>query len=91
MQKKEQTENKGFEQITGLNVVKKLTVPTGARMCRIEAATQAVRWRDDGTAPSTTVGMTIAAGGFIEYDGELTRIQFIEAAASAVLNVSYYA
>jgi len=91
MQKKEQTENKGFQQITGLSSVKGLTVPVGARMCRIEATTQAVRWRDDGTDPSSTVGMTLAAGAGIDYDGELTKIRFIEAAASAVLNVSYYA
>lgn len=91
MQKKEQTSNMGFQQITGLSAVKGLTVPTGARMCRIEAATQAVRWRDDGMVPSSTVGMTLAAGASIDYDGELTRIQFVEAAASAVLNISYYA
>jgi len=91
MQKKEQTENKGFQQITGLNTVKGLTVPDGARMCRIEAKTQAVSWRDDGTNPTASIGMTLAAGAGIDYDGELTKIRFIEVTASAVLNVSYYA
>ena len=93
MQKKEQTENKGFQQIATLTAATKLTVPAGARMCRIEATTQAIRWRDDGTAPTTTVGMLMNVGDILTYDGTvvaLTALRFIEVTASAKLNVSYY-
>jgi hypothetical protein len=35
--------------------------------------------------------MPLAAGGVLEYDGNLRNIRFIQQAASAVLNISYYA
>jgi hypothetical protein len=50
-----------------------------------------VRWRDDGTAPTASVGMPLAVGVPLQYDGDLTNIKFIETAASAKLNISYYA
>jgi hypothetical protein len=52
--------------------------------------TQAVRWRDDGTAPSASVGMPIATAVALVYQGDLTTIQFIEQTSGAVLNVSFY-
>jgi hypothetical protein len=55
------------------------------------AETVGVRWRDDGTDPTASVGMPLAAGVPFAYDGDLTRIRFIQQSASAVLNVSYYA
>jgi len=51
---------------------------------------QGVRWRDDGTAPTATVGMPLAAGATLVYDGDLTRIRFIQQAATATINVVYY-
>jgi hypothetical protein len=53
--------------------------------------TQNVRWRDDGTAPTASVGMPIFVGASLSYDGDLNRIRFIEQTASATLNISYYA
>jgi hypothetical protein len=35
--------------------------------------------------------MPLAAGVTLQYDGDLTKIKFIEQSASAKLNVSYYA
>jgi hypothetical protein len=35
--------------------------------------------------------MPLAIATTLSYDGDLSRIQFIEQAASAKLNVSYYA
>jgi hypothetical protein len=57
----------------------------------ITAETQAVRWRDDDVDPTASVGMPLAAGVTLQYDGDLTKIRFIEQTASAKLNVSYYA
>jgi hypothetical protein len=56
----------------------------------IVAEGQAVRWRDDGTAPTATVGMPLAVGIPLQYDGDLTNIKFIEQVAGAKLNISYY-
>lgn len=81
----------GYQQITALSTVKTLTVPNGARIARIVCETQAVRWQDDGNAPTATVGMPLAVGTELTYDGHLGALQFIEQTASAKLNVSYYA
>jgi hypothetical protein len=80
----------GFQQITSLSAAQALTVPTGALEARIQCTTQAVRWRDDGSDPTATVGMLLPVNTDIVYNGRLDKIKFIEATASAVLNVSYY-
>ena len=81
----------GYQQITSLSASTGLTVPSGATLALIVPETQNVRWRDDGTAPTSSVGMPIFVGASLSYDGDLNRIRFIEQTASAVLNVSYYA
>ena len=85
---------KGFQQITSLNASIGLTVPDGVRYAIIECdhtAGQYVRWRDDGTAPSATVGMTIPPGAQLIYNAsDLKQIRFIEEAAGAKLNIAYY-
>ena len=81
----------GYQQITSLSASTALTVPTGATLALIVAETQAVRWRDDGTAPTASVGMPLATGVSLSYDGNLTAIRFIQQTASAIINVSYYA
>ena len=80
----------GYQQITTLSSAQALTVPAGATFAVIDGEAQAVRWRDDGTNPSATVGNQLAVGGILEYGGDLSAIKFIEAVASAKLNVSYY-
>lgn len=89
----------GYQQITSLAASTALTVPNQnseglqqqPRMAVIIAETQGVRWRDDGVAPTASVGMPLAPGVALIYDGDLTKIRFIQQAASATLNVSYYA
>jgi len=89
----------GYQQITSTSSAVNLTVPTKdpvsglnvkANFALITPETQAVRWRDDGTAPTTTVGMPLAAGVTLQYDGDLSKIQFIAQTAGAIVNVSYY-
>jgi len=86
----------GYQQITALSASTALTVPAGAKYALIQAEVQEVRYRDDGTAPTGTVGMWLApstADAYIAlwYTGKLSALRFIESAASAKLNVSYYA
>lgn len=80
----------GYQQISGPSNAT-LSVPTGARRAVVQAEAQGVRWRDDGTPPTATVGMTIATGGELRYDGNLAAIRFTQLAATAILNVAYYA
>lgn len=81
----------GYQQITSLSAATALTVPAGATMALIAPLTQGVRWRDDGTNPTASVGMPVAAGSYLNYDGDLKQIRFIQQTASAELNVSYFA
>lgn len=84
---------KGYQQITTLSSSIGLTVPDGCFMALITPETQAVRWRDDGTAPTTSVGMPLSAGTTLKYTGGfdgLKALRFIEQTASAKLNVAYY-
>jgi hypothetical protein len=88
----------GYQPITDLSSAVGLTVPvrtpdgmsTKANFALIVAETQNVRWRDDGTDPTASVGMLLVAGVPFQYDGDLSRIKFIETTASAKLNISYY-
>jgi hypothetical protein len=80
----------GFQQITSLAASTGLVVPAGATFATIVPAAQAVSWRDDGVAPTATVGMLLPVGTQLQYSGNLAAIRFIEAAASATLNISYY-
>lgn len=84
------SEPAGYEQVTVLSAAVGLTVPSGADRALIQAATQDIRWRDDGTSPTASVGMVLAAGTTLEYTGDLSAFEAIETAASAELNVSYF-
>lgn len=81
----------GYQQITSLAAAAALTIPAGCSVAVIQAEGQPVRWRDDGTNPTASVGMRILVGGELVYDATgLTTLRFIEEAASAKLNISYY-
>lgn len=80
----------GYQQLTSLATAAGLTAVAGGRVAIIQAESQAVRWRDDGTNPTTTVGMRIAAGSDYVYTGNISSLKFIEETASAKLNVSVY-
>jgi hypothetical protein len=92
------TASLGYQQITSLSTAQFLTVPTrdaNGLSCKpsfalITPLTQGVRWRDDNTAPTASVGMPLLAGVTLQYDGDLSKIRFIETTASAELNVTYY-
>jgi len=80
----------GYQQITGLSTVKTLVPPDGATYALIQAEAQSVRWRDDGTNPSASVGMIITANTYLEYTGNPATFKFIEVTSGAILNISYY-
>jgi hypothetical protein len=88
----------GYQQITSLSAAANLTVPTQTADGSKQQPTFAlivcegapVRWRDDGTAPTSSVGMPLAIGVPLQYDGDLTRIKFIQQSATGIINISYY-
>lgn len=84
------TQALGYQQITSVSSAVGLTVPAGATRALIVAEGANVRWRDDGTNPTSSVGMLLLASNLLSYDGDLNRIKFIEVTSSAKLNISYY-
>jgi ABC-type amino acid transport substrate-binding protein len=86
----------GYQQITTLSSAQSLTIPTNicaagtVTFAVITAETQAVRYRDDGTDPTASVGQPLAVGVILEYSGSLSKVKFIAQTGSPVLNISYY-
>lgn len=69
-----------------------LTAPSGpanAVVLQVEG-TQAIRYRTDGTNPTTTVGMRLEPGQSLEFNGDLSRVKVIREAAGAILNCDFY-
>lgn len=92
----------GYQQITTISSATGLTVPAAptetvthapaarANKAFIIAETQDVRWRDDGTNPTSTVGMLLQKNEEFWYTGDINAIKFIEVTSGASLSVSYY-
>lgn len=85
----------GHEQLTSLSSAAGLTSTLYAKAAYAliecdHTANKYIRWRDDGTDPTATTGISLAPGEKLVYDGNLANIKFIEESASAKLNVSYY-
>lgn len=70
-------------------------IPAGTKYATIANEGGAYRYRDDGTAPTTTVGSPVSGGtatnpGYQPYSGPFAALQFIAQSASALLTVSFY-
>lgn len=62
----------------------------GLRMAIIQCNGGVVRWRDDQTAPTASIGMSIPDGGELDYVGDITKIQFIASSGTPILDISLY-
>ena len=84
----------GYEQITaiGTSTAKALSYSSypAAAMALTQAEGDALRWRDDGTDPTSSVGMELADGDSIWYYGDLESLKVIATTGTGILNVSYY-
>ena len=86
----------GYQQFTALASAQTLTVPAGAEVAYIAATMSVagyVRYRDDGTAPTAAIGMTLPSGlaPFL-YNGDLRKVQFIMGSTGTLtsFDVIYY-
>jgi len=81
----------GYQRITDLTGSTGFTIPDGTSHVLVVVEAQAVRWRDDGSDPTATIGMPLSAGDTMEYDGsKIPLVRFIEVVGGAILNISYY-
>lgn len=80
-----------FEQITVSTTVKTLgTGHGGSNFAFVTCETNDVRWRDDGTDPTASVGQLLKAGQTLGYDGQPEDLRFIRVSADATLDVTSY-
>ena len=86
----------GYQQLTtALSAATALTVPAGTKQAfiRVYAAsgTLGVRYRDDGTAPTTSVGMPLLSiDEPLCYQGDVSALKFIAISGSPELDVLFY-
>lgn len=84
----------GYQQITVAGTAIGLSNPArlGANAALLQVETAQIRWRDDGTDPTATVGNLMSPGDPpFPYSGNLSALKFIRVSStSATLNVSAY-
>ena len=82
----------GYQQITVLTAsVGFASIPTGSETVLVQAEAQNVRYRDDGTDPTAAIGMILVTNTIYEFTvAQFARMRFIEVAATAKLNISFY-
>lgn len=81
----------GYVQITGLSASTGLTIPAGTTLILITPQAQAIRWRDDGIAPTAAIGYPLAVGGELQYSSSgMASLRFIEQVAGSTINVTFF-
>ena len=69
-----------------------LTVPAGATYAVVQASGGSVKYTTDGTtAPTSSIGMTLAAGAAVALAGAAAIANFKAISPTATLDVEYYA
>lgn len=81
---------RGYVQVSVSSTAVGITPPANATWCAFRIETNAVRWRDDGTAPTATVGFPESVGDTFVYSGSLSAIKFIRQSADAALDGTCY-
>ena len=78
----------GFSQITPTTAVT-LSAPATSRYCYVMTETNSVRWRDDGTNPTASVGFLLPVNTQMVVTN-LSVFKIIQTAVSATVDVSCY-
>ncbi len=65
-------------------------IPAGATFASITPETGSLRFRDDGTAPSATVGYPLTTGQQLMYSGLLPSLQIVSQSGTAIVNLWFY-
>lgn len=85
----------GFQSIAASGSSQTLTLPLIANAALVFVETDTIRWRVDGTAPTSTVGMPAYGANTIQLDNRLQMSQFrfitdSSATLTPNLSVTYY-
>jgi hypothetical protein len=83
----------GYQQVA-VDTATPLTIPAACAgtpsMVVITAEGQAVRYRDDRTAPTAAVGMPLAVGQVLNYEGTISALRFISQTSGGKVNALFY-
>lgn len=86
-----QLNSTGYEQKVAFNsAAQPIDIGLDAKYALLQAEAGNVRWRDDGVAPTATVGMLIVANSDFWYTGDIKRLSLIGVDGNAILNASGY-
>ena len=82
----------GYQQLTVSSTAVALTVPTGASRAKISVVSNPIRYRDDGTDPTSSVGFNVPTNTIFElYSREsLLAFKAIATGSNATLDIIYY-
>ncbi len=81
----------GYQQVSASAVAQNLpNIPPNASVALIAVESQGIRYRDDGIAPTASVGMPISGGQDFQYMGDLINFQFIAQTGSPTVDILYY-
>jgi len=83
----------GYTQVTDLtaaHAVSSFSPPTDAKTALIQVNAGIVRYRQDGVAPTTTVGMLAYATGPLFAVTDFANTKFINNGSAASLNIEWY-
>lgn len=81
----------GYQEMNSLAAATALpSVPSGTVEAFIVCETQNVRWRDDGTNPTASVGTLLIPSQPFPYIASIPALKIIQTTASAACHVTYY-
>ncbi len=86
-----QIANAGLQSAVGITLP---TLPAAGAMEVLFAIIQSnggtIRWTDDGTTPTASVGMLIPSGGELLYSGEISKLQLIAGTGTPLADIALY-
>lgn len=86
----------GYGQLTSLSSAVAVStvsggIPAGTVTVLLQPEAQNVRYRDDNTNPTASVGMILVANTIYEFSvAQFAQMKVIETTTSAKLNISFY-
>lgn len=86
----------GYQQLTVSSTAVSLTVPTNAIYAEVVVGTESIRYRNDGTAPTGSVGVPYGVTALPQTfticgKSTLAATQLIRITNDSVVNIHYYA
>lgn len=79
----------GYRQMSSVTTATVCPLAHGKQV-HFQAEAQSIRYRLDGVAPTAAIGVLVPAGESVCFTGDLTKLQFIEVATGAKINLHVF-